>query len=121
MDNYQNPYMAFPGITPEEMSYLQQGAAELSEEQKRYFYMLYTGKRRNPQDLLLFTLLGFIGVAGVQRFVCGQIGMGLLYFFTGGLCAIGTIVDLINYRAIADDYNRKMAFESYQIAKMSKQ
>lgn len=118
MDMYQNPYMAFPGITPEEMGFLQQGTAELNEEQKKYFYMVYSSKRKNPQDLLLFTLLGFVVVAGVQRFVIGQIGMGLLYLFTGGFCLIGTIVDLINNKTLANDFNRQMAYESYQMAKM---
>ncbi|ASU32279.1 hypothetical protein MuYL_0376 [Mucilaginibacter xinganensis] len=115
---YQNPHLAFPGITPEEMGFLQQGTADLNEEQKKYFYMIYTSKRKNPQDLLLFTLLGFVVVAGVQRFVVGQIGMGLLYLFTGGFCLIGTIVDLINNKTLANDFNRKMAYESYQMAKM---
>jgi TM2 domain-containing membrane protein YozV len=118
MDTYQNPYIAFPGITPEEMGFLQQGTADLNEEQKKYFYMVYSSKRKNPQDLLLFTLLGFVVVAGVQRFVIGQIGMGLLYLFTGGFCLIGTIVDLINHKTLANDFNRQMAYESYQMAKM---
>lgn len=119
MDMYSNPYMGFPGITPEEMVFLQQGTAELSENQKKYFFMVYSGKRKNPQDILLFTLLGFVGVAGVQRFVVGQIGLGVLYLFTAGLCWIGTIVDLVNHKSIALEYNRQMAFESFQMARMS--
>jgi TM2 domain-containing membrane protein YozV len=119
MDMYQNPYMSFPGITPEEMGFLQQATAELDDNQKRYFYMIYSGKRKNPQDILLFGLLGFVGVAGVQRFVVGQVGMGLLFLFTAGFCWIGTIVDLVNHKAIATEFNRKMAYESFQIAKMS--
>ena len=118
---YQNPYMAFPGITPEEMAFLQQGTAELSENQKKYFYMIYSDKRKSPQDIMLFTLLGFIGVAGVQRFILGEVGMGLIYFFTCGFCWIRTIIDLVNYRTLATDYNRRMAFESFQMAKMSGQ
>jgi TM2 domain-containing membrane protein YozV len=119
MDMYQNPYMAFPGITPEEMGFLQQGTAELTENQKKYFYMVYSGKRKSPQDILIFTIIGFFGVAGIQRFVVGEVLMGLLFLFTGGFCAIGTVVDLINHKTIAADYNRKMAYESYQMAKMS--
>jgi hypothetical protein len=119
MDMYQNPYMAFPGITPEEMGFLQQGTAELNENQKKYFYMAYSGKRKSPQDILIFTLIGFIGVAGIQRFIVGEVLMGLLFFFTGGFCLIGTIVDLINHKTLASDYNRKMAYESFQMAKMS--
>jgi TM2 domain-containing membrane protein YozV len=50
-------------------------------------------------------------VAGVHRFVIDEIGMGLLYLFTAGLCFIGTIVDVINYKSIAFRYNRKQADE----------
>ena len=119
MDTYQNPYMAFPGITPEEMSFIQRATADLNDDQKRYFYMLYAGRRKNSQDVLLCTLLGFIGVAGVQRFVLGEVVMGVLYFFTAGFCFIGTIVDLINHKSMTMDYNRTMALESFHMAKMS--
>jgi TM2 domain-containing membrane protein YozV len=119
MDMYQSPYMGLSGMTPEELSFLQQATAELTENQHKYFYMSYSSKRKSPQDVLLFTLIGFFGIAGIQRFLLGQIGMGLLYFFTGGLCIIGTIVDLVNHKDLAMEYNRKMAYESFQIARMS--
>ena len=45
--------------------------------------------------------------------------MGILYVFTGGLCLIGTIVDLVNHRQLAFDYNIKIANEvSGWIARM---
>ena len=116
MDLYQFPFMAFPGVTSEEIDFLQQVSSDLTENQKKFFYMVYSGRRKNPQDILLFTLIAFVGVAGVQRFVVGQIGMGILYMFTGGLCIIGTIVDLVNYKELAYEYNKKMIFESYRIA-----
>ena len=119
METYQNPYMSLPGISAEELAFLQQATAGLNDGQKRSFYLIYAGKRKSPQDLLIFTLIGFFGVAGIQRFLVGQIGMGILYFFTGGLCFIGTIVDLVNHKQLATDFNRKMAYESFQIAKMS--
>src|ERR1700743_976702 len=119
MDNFQNPYLSLPGMTPEEMGFLQQGTAELTEEQKKYFYMVYSSKRKNPQDLIIFIIIGFFGVAGIQRFMVGEVGMGILYLFTAGLCWVGTIVDLVNYKTIANDYNHKMAYESFQITKMS--
>jgi len=118
MDMYQNAFIALPGISPEEIALLQQGTAELNETQQKNFYMIYSGKRKNPQDILLFTLLGLVWIAGIQRFVVGQIGMGLLYLFTAGFCWIGTIVDLINYKSLALEYNQKMAYESFQIVKM---
>jgi hypothetical protein len=85
-------------ITTEELMYLKELTTNLSDEEQKKFILIYSGKRRDPQHILLFTILGFFGVAGVQRFVTNQIGLGILYFFTAGLCFIGTIVDLINQR-----------------------
>jgi len=113
-----NPYAAFPGVTYEEAAFLGQMTAGLSETQKRSFTAIYAGRRRDPQDIMLVTLLGFVGIAGVQRFLAGQIAMGLIYFFTAGFCFIGTIVDLINHKTLANEFNQKMAYESLDIARM---
>ena len=118
MNDFNNPYFSFAGITPEEMAMLQSATTGLTESQTRSFQMIYTSKRKNPQDILLFTLLGFIGIAGVQRFITGQVGMGILYLFTVGFCYIGTIVDIINYKSLANEFNQRMMFESVQIARM---
>jgi len=82
-----------------------------TEEQARDFSFIYRSRRKDPNIILITTLLGFVGVAGVQRFITDQIGLGILYFFTGGLCLIGTIVDLVNYQNLAFDYNRRIAHE----------
>ncbi|WPU94427.1 TM2 domain-containing protein [Mucilaginibacter sabulilitoris] len=119
MNTYPDPYMGFSDMTAEEMGFLQQATAELSESQKKYFYTVYGSKRKNSQEIMIFTLLGFGGLAGIHRFVLGQIGMGILYFFTGGLCLVGTIVDLVKYKALTLEYNKNMAYESHRMAVMS--
>jgi TM2 domain-containing membrane protein YozV len=116
--NTYNPYMSLPGITSEEMAVLHQATSSLSDTQKQSFYMIYSSKRKSPQDILLFTLLGFIGIAGIQRFLVGQVALGIFYILTIGFCWIGTIVDLINHQSIDNEYNQKMAYESFNIAKM---
>jgi len=113
-----NYFTAFPGITPEEMRYLQQATAGLTENQHRNFLTVYSSKRRSAQDILLFTLLGFVVVAGVQRFMVGQIGLGIIYLLTAGFCGVGTIVDLINHKTLANDYNQQMAYETIQMVKL---
>jgi TM2 domain-containing membrane protein YozV len=117
MDTYQNPYMNLPGISPEELSFLQQATAGLDENQLKYFFTIYMGKRKSPQDILIFCIVS-IFIPGVQRFVLGQVGMAVLYFFTGGLFFVMTIMDLINYKKLALEFNKKMAYESYQLVKM---
>ncbi|MDB5018999.1 MAG: domain containing protein, partial [Pedobacter sp.] len=107
---FDSPFMTLPGITPEEFSYLQTATTGFSDQQLRGFLMIYGGKRRNPDDMLLYCILGFF-VPGLARFLVNQIGMGILYFFTIGLCFIGTIVDLINYKSLTYEYNQRMVFE----------
>ena len=114
----QQFFMQLKGITPAEYQFLEQLTKSMSEGQLKTFTMFYTGKRKDPQDILLFTLLGLVVVAGVQRFVVGQIGMGLLYLFIGGLCLIGTIVDLVNHKSIAQEYNQKVAMEAAKMSRM---
>lgn len=118
MEPFQNPYISLSGISPEELAFIQQATADLNENQQKYFYMIYSGKRKSPQDILIFCLVGLFLVPGLQRFMVGQIGMGLLFLFTIGLCWIGSIVDLVNHKTLAYEYNKKMAFESYHMAKM---
>jgi TM2 domain-containing membrane protein YozV len=70
---------------------------------------------------MLMTLSGFFGVAGIQRFVVGDIGLGIVYLLTIGFCGIGTIVDLVNLKRMTLDFNKKQAFESAHMAKMLSQ
>lgn len=37
----------------------------------------------------------FLGALGVHQFMLGNTGKGLLYLFTGGLCGIGWLIDII--------------------------
>lgn len=101
-----------PAIEGEELVYLQALTKELSEDQLVNFIAVYNGKRKKTDQILLGCVLGFIFVAGIQRFMVRQTGMGILYLLTGGLCFIGTIVDTVNHKKIAFEFNRSMAIES---------
>jgi len=98
-----------PDLEPDEMSYIQTLVKEMPEQEAQQFVNIYRARRKEPQMVLITTLVGFIGLAGLHRFILGQIGMGLLYFFTGGLCLVGTIIDVINYKRLAFEYNVKEA------------
>ncbi len=116
---FDQNFMSLPGISPQEYSYLQSATQGLNEQQLRTFLMIYSGKRKNPSDMLLFCIIGLFLVPGLQRFIVGQIGMGILYFFTIGLCFIGSIVDIVNHKQLTFEYNQKMVFESMQMVRMS--
>ena len=108
----QRLMMMLPGIQPDELIYLENLTERLSEEQMNLFISLYSSKRKTTDTILICTILGFVVVAGIQRFVLGQIGMGILYLFTGGLCLIGTIVDLVNHKQMTLEFNQKQAQET---------
>ena len=100
-----------PEVQGPELFFLDELLKRYTDDQIRDFSHIYRSRRKDPNIILFTILLGFVGVAGVHRFITDQIGLGILYFFTVGLCFIGTIVDLINYQNLALDYNRRIAFE----------
>jgi TctA family transporter len=119
MEAYQNSYTVFAGMTMDEYSFLHHASAGLTQNQMQTFMAVYNSRRKNANDILLATILGFLGVAGIQRFMTNNIILGLLYLFTGGFLGIGTLIDLFTYKSIANDYNRHLAYDCYQIAKMN--
>ena len=46
---------------------------------------------KDPTTMLLVSI--FLGSLGVDRFMLGETGMGLLKLFTCGLCGVLTIID----------------------------
>lgn len=112
----RNLLLSLPGIESEEMLFIQEAIKELDDEGQRNFLLLYQGRRKDPQTILICCVIGFVGVAGVQRFILGQIGMGILYFFTAGLCFIGTIIDLLNYKKLTLEFNQSQIVECKLLA-----
>ncbi|MCI9449806.1 MAG: TM2 domain-containing protein [Clostridiales bacterium] len=50
----------------------------------------------NPKNKwVALALCFFLGILGAHKFYEGKILLGVLYFFTGGLCGIGVIIDFI--------------------------
>ena len=100
-----------PEVSGEEMLYMQALLKDMDDERARNFASVYRTRRKDPQMILITALLGLIGFAGIHRFIMGQIGMGILYFFTAGLCLIGTIIDLVNHQKLTFEHNQKIANE----------
>ena len=104
--------------TPEELMQIDANTRGFSDDQLRQFVMIYRTKRKDEQTILLCCLLGLIFFAGIHRFVMGQIGMGILYILTGGLCFVGTIVDAINHKQLTLEFNTKMIGETLTMMNM---
>lgn len=98
-----------PDLEPDEMAYVQNIVQDMTDGQVQQFASIYRSRRKEPLLVLATALVGFFGVAGIHRFLLGKIGMGILYLLTGGLCFIGTIIDLINYKRMAFEYNVREA------------
>ena len=105
-------------VTPEELMTINARTKGFNDDELSQFCMIYRSKRKDPQLILILCLLGLVGIAGLQRFIIGHVGMGVIYFFTAGLCFIGTIVDTINHKELALEYNAKMITETLSMLSM---
>lgn len=112
-----NAFQLMPNLEGDEMAFVNELIKDMSDAQAQQFAIAYMSRRKDPSNMLLFAIIGFLGIAGIQRFVINQIGMGILFLFTGGLCLIGTIVDIVNHKKLAFEYNSKQA---QQVAAMMK-
>ena len=104
-------YDFIPEAEGDEAIYLNKLLSTLEGDEKNRFSNVYRSRRKDPQTILITCILGFFLVAGIHRLLLNQVGMGILYIFTGGLCIIGTVVDLVNYKDLTFQYNRKIAQE----------
>lgn len=107
-------------VTPEELITINSRTQGFGNDELKQFCIIYRSKRKDPQTILFLCLLGLICISGIHRFVIGHIGMGILYFFTAGLCLVGTIVDAINHKDLALEYNGKMIAETLSMLNMIK-
>lgn len=104
-------FAMLPGVDHEEMIWLEELTRKYDPATRQRFLLLYQGRRKDPQTVLITCLLGFVCVSGIHRFILDQILMGILYLFTAGFCFIGTIVDAINYRKLTWEHNKKVSME----------
>ena len=61
---------------------------------------------RDPDIMLLLSIV--VGQFGVDRFLLGQVGMGILKLLTGGLCGILWLIDIFGVRNKAREYNHQL-------------
>lgn len=110
--------LMLPGIQPDELALLQEIMKDMTDNQKQQFLVMYSGKRKDQQTMLLICLAGLLGFAGIHRMIAGDVVLGIIYFLTLGFCFIGTIIDAVNIRNFAYEYNRRQAVESANMVRM---
>jgi TM2 domain-containing membrane protein YozV len=98
-----------PELNEPEAPFIASLTAAMSHDDIQRFAAGYRQARRDPQTLRVMAIIGLVAVPGLQRFLVGQVGIGILFLLTGGLLWIGTIIDIVKYQELALVYNRKVA------------
>lgn len=84
----------------EKIVYLKDKLRTMDEEK---FALLSTVEMKDPTTLLLVSI--FLGTLGIDRFMVGDTGMGILKLLTCGCCGILTIIDWFTISKKAKDVN----------------
>lgn len=87
-------------LPAEKIVFVKQKLLEANEDQ---FTLASTVEFKDPTTLLIVSLL--IGGFGIDRFMVGDTGLGILKLLTGGVCGIMTIVDWFSIQKKARELN----------------
>ncbi|MCX7848104.1 MAG: TM2 domain-containing protein [bacterium] len=101
-------------LSPIELASMTEG---LTEQQKMLFHIQYNAAKKDSSIAIILAVL--LGWFGIDRFYVGDIGLGLLKLFTGGLCGIMWLIDIFLISEKVAAYNRTKAQEIVQMLKMS--
>lgn len=99
-----------PELGPFEIA---QMTKDLDDSKKMIFNQQYQSEKKDSGIGIILALLGF------DRFWLGDIGLGVLKYFTAGGCGIWWLIDLFTAKNRCDDYNRGKAMEILQTLRMS--
>jgi TM2 domain-containing membrane protein YozV len=89
---------------------------DLTDSQRLLFSSQFDGAKKDRNMILVLSVI--FGYLGVDRFIVGDIGIGILKLLTLGLCGILWLVDLFLIRGRVDEKNRQVANEIYMGIKM---
>ena len=76
---------------------------KLSEADENKFALASAVEFKYPTTILLVSL--FLGTLGIDRFMLGETGIGILKLLTCGVCGILTIIDWFSVQKKAKDLN----------------
>ncbi len=84
----------------EKIVYLKDKLRTMDDEK---FSLISTIELKDPTTLLLVSI--FLGGLGIDRFMLGETGMGILKLLTLGCCGVLTIIDWFTVSKKAKNYN----------------
>lgn len=84
----------------EKIMYLKEKLKDVDESK---FALLSTVEFKDPTTMLLISI--FLGSLGVDRFMLGDTGLGVLKLLTGGCCGVLTIIDWFSISKKAKEKN----------------
>jgi len=90
-----------------ELMMVKQKLEELSDDK---FMAIQSIDFQSPTLLLVISIIG--GSLGIDRFMLGDTGLGVVKLITGGACGIWTIVDWFTVQERTKKYNYKKFLEA---------
>lgn len=84
----------------EKVVFLKQKLVQADETK---FQLASTVEFKDPTTILLISI--FLGTLGIDRFMLGDTGMGILKLLTAGCCGILTIIDWFSVQKRAKELN----------------
>ncbi|MEE1006466.1 MAG: TM2 domain-containing protein [Acutalibacteraceae bacterium] len=87
-------------LPAEKVAFIKQ---KLTDADESKFAMISSVEFKDPNTIFLISL--FLGCLGVDRFMLGETGMGILKLLTCGVCGILTIIDWFNVKKKAKELN----------------
>jgi TM2 domain-containing membrane protein YozV len=84
----------------EKIVYLKEKLSTIDDQK---FNLLTAADLKDPTTILLVSI--FLGSLGIDRFMLGDTGMGVLKLLTGGCCGVLTIIDWFTIQKKARELN----------------
>lgn len=87
-------------LPTEKIVFIKEKLKNIDEER---FALVSSVELKDPTTILLVSI--FLGSLGIDRFMLGDTGLGILKLLTGGLCGIMTIIDWFTVQKKAKEAN----------------
>ena len=87
-------------LPAEKIVFIKEKLKNIDEER---FALVSSVEFKDPTTILLVSI--FLGPLGIDRFMLGDTGLGILKLLTGGLCGIMTIIDWFTVQKKAKEAN----------------